>query len=299
MRRSRLIPKRKAAAFTLIELLVVVSIIALLVSILLPSLSEARETGKRTVCLTNLRQIGTAMGSYFNEYSDIFPWFSTYEYVQDKRTNQSWFYGGRYPIIKVGANVAQDLRWEPQEKPFNAYLYPNAIGRKAECKLYKCPSEDGVRWVNPGSGTFEHDPRLAYLTAGTSYTANWWWIVYSNISTQAYGTASGLGKMPDYGNKMTRYKLTVQGAGIFGVMYGDPLDTMITVAGSFRGWHKKLSMSEMLFLDGHADFLPTKTPRSYRTNTSTWTLWFNDANYYLPNTFKPGVYEGIELYVKP
>lgn len=48
-------------AFTLIELLVVFSIIAILASILLPVVSSVRETGKRTACASNLRQIG--MGS--------------------------------------------------------------------------------------------------------------------------------------------------------------------------------------------------------------------------------------------
>ncbi len=53
--------------FTLIELLVVISIIALLLSILLPSLSRAREISKRVVCATNLKGIGTACKLYAAE----------------------------------------------------------------------------------------------------------------------------------------------------------------------------------------------------------------------------------------
>jgi prepilin-type N-terminal cleavage/methylation domain-containing protein/prepilin-type processing-associated H-X9-DG protein len=54
----------KRAAFTLIELLVVISVIALLMTILLPALGRARESGKRTVCLSNLKTLQLAWGMY-------------------------------------------------------------------------------------------------------------------------------------------------------------------------------------------------------------------------------------------
>ncbi|HUW81691.1 MAG TPA: prepilin-type N-terminal cleavage/methylation domain-containing protein [Phycisphaerae bacterium] len=64
---------RRTKAFTLIELLVVVAIIALLISILLPSLSRAREMSKRAVCASNLRGIGQAMYIYANDNGEQFP----------------------------------------------------------------------------------------------------------------------------------------------------------------------------------------------------------------------------------
>ncbi len=62
-----MLPRRKTRGFTLIELLVVVAIIALLLSILLPSLTAAREQGKRAKCLAALKGLSTGMQTYSTE----------------------------------------------------------------------------------------------------------------------------------------------------------------------------------------------------------------------------------------
>src|SRR5438067_13389718 len=65
--------RRGHPAFTLIELLVVIGIIAILAAILFPVFARARESARRSTCLSNLKQIGTSTLMYLQDYDDTYP----------------------------------------------------------------------------------------------------------------------------------------------------------------------------------------------------------------------------------
>ena len=66
-------------AFTLVELLVVISIIALLISLLLPALAQAKQSAMTTVCAANLRGIGQLLNEYSNSYEGAIPYGNSYD----------------------------------------------------------------------------------------------------------------------------------------------------------------------------------------------------------------------------
>ncbi len=73
MREQPLSSRNSSRAFSLIELLVVMALVALLMGILLPALSGARDQARRTACAANLRQVGVAIYLYAHDYDDTIP----------------------------------------------------------------------------------------------------------------------------------------------------------------------------------------------------------------------------------
>jgi prepilin-type N-terminal cleavage/methylation domain-containing protein/prepilin-type processing-associated H-X9-DG protein len=71
---KRRAPQSDPAAFTLVELLVVIAIVAILAALLLPALGSAKERSKRTVCLSNLRQVGIAIRAYADDSLGSIPY---------------------------------------------------------------------------------------------------------------------------------------------------------------------------------------------------------------------------------
>jgi len=116
---------RRSTAFTLVELLVVIGIIAILIGILLPTLSRARESANRSACLSNLRSLGQAFNLYANQFKDHIP-------LGQMSDEYQWDY---------------TLNFANSKKAFVTHL---GVLRDAHLldapKTYMCPSEADPQW---------------------------------------------------------------------------------------------------------------------------------------------------------
>ncbi len=91
-------------SFTLIELLVVIAVIAILAALLLPALSMAKEYGARSLCSSNLHQIGLGVNSYANDWG-YYPAVTDMAWGGDLNwcTPGYGFYDGMYEYLQSGA----------------------------------------------------------------------------------------------------------------------------------------------------------------------------------------------------
>jgi prepilin-type N-terminal cleavage/methylation domain-containing protein len=142
-RKQAQFPGARRANFTLIELLVVIAIIAILASMLLPALNQAKETAKRALCANNLKNVGLATTMYADDYDGYLP---LYEWAGSSHVRIMPYLGVN--VIGEGKSLSLNL---------------------ASAKYFICPSEQRA---NMGAGDYSSVPLgysyMATLTAWNS-----------------------------------------------------------------------------------------------------------------------------------
>ena len=242
--------------FTLIELLVVVAIIALLISILLPTLASARRHAKRSVCASNLHQIGIAMPQYTQENNDWFPACpeeSEEEFDEDGDPivyNMVWEWGGEQGV--------QYVRPAHKRVMFK-YLYP---------EFFRCPEDrmaDGKEFLPDG---MNHYCDTVHESQGTSYPLNGYnWGGYGWQLPESYGRLGLLGRKT---TDVTNTKCILTGDAVFDEYFGDadPWPPPPGNPGAGHRWHDdNQPMANVVFMDGSVSYLlitPTDHERPHQ-----------------------------------
>jgi prepilin-type N-terminal cleavage/methylation domain-containing protein/prepilin-type processing-associated H-X9-DG protein len=150
--------RNRKRGFTLVELLVVIGIIAVLIALLMPALQRAREHARRTVCLSNLRQLAQAMIMYNNENKGKFPAAGTSQQVDD------WIYWENdvAPNVPVPRN------------PDDGLLVPYMGGHFIP-ESYRCPSDDIDTHHAGDFGTYKYsytvNNQICYRDTNTPHDA--------------------------------------------------------------------------------------------------------------------------------
>ena len=271
----------KRKAFTLIELLVVVAIIALLISILLPSLSRARELAKRAVCASNLRGIGQGTHIYANDNGEWFPihYFKLGNTTTDLPPTCDIDYVGAMGLDYNKPTGSDAPATNPKTNHPSRSLFLLVIGGQQTAGSFICPSsgdeEDNLRnrgsYSDTGDDSAARPGKTRFDFKGYNYSSYAYQVPYGRRGrpreTMDSRMPIGADKGPFFGVATSEDPSGTERWGdrrnelpepVAGNFEGGEIEDIIN--GSNEEWRPYNSRNhnfegqDVLFVDGHVDF---------------------------------------------
>lgn len=250
----------RTKGFTLVELLVVIGIIALLISILLPSLNRARETANRVKCAANLKSIGQAFLLYANENRNQFP-----------RTKSA---GGAAPVIPTWGSGAAGTNpfvgtagvSMPYNNDITGALYLLLTTQDSSLDVYICPSSDNEKWDFGGGGNIASNwtnwNGTTVVKKGLSYSLQ---NPYPDDNALGNGFKWNASLGSEFALMADINPGTPIGYDTIGAVGNSVNDNVLAVTSSSNATGKKLGNSSnhnkdgenVLYCDGHVEFQTT------------------------------------------
>jgi len=255
-------------AFTLIELLVVIAIIAILAAILFPVFAQAKEAAKKTTCLSNQKQIGTAAIIYMADADDVMPLTRG---VNPDGTNAAFTFV--YPAAKYFTTPS----------PMTRAMYANAMEPYMKSwEMWKCPSGQDIQLFNPDT----------YIPGGDvyfSYSMNAYVNAFSHTGVDLPAetvmfTEAGKGRpvkyfapwpLPTHGTDFVPYRWNVNANSLTVFLY--QVD---------RTWWSHGRGNNNVYADGHAKFA------NHPSKEGSWKLAGSTSGVPYPSAFNQ---QGLNL----
>ena len=246
--------RKQNSAFTLVELLVVISIIALLLAILMPSLNKAREQARKVVCLSDFKQLGLGLFTYSNEYKAKWP--SKFKVdSSDPLSSRNGLTIKYYSSWQMWLdNPSNGNDWQSRLRPaFLDLLTPSYI---TNYKVYFCPGSKRSQYFKSPEACWNFKQRNIVVGQWSYQSFNIEWSLKGQSLDPARYGFKALWEAGPIGQKCL--------APLFSDLYYVYAGTTKPVAD--YTWH--LDGEAMLFNDGHCEFIKPKSewfaPVQYR-----------------------------------
>jgi prepilin-type N-terminal cleavage/methylation domain-containing protein len=232
---------RNQRGFSLIELLISLAIVAVLVGLLIPALSLARDGARTTVCGANLRQVGLGWQGYMNDHER----FPAYSEMPEWRFGGARFVGpapNRTPLLD-------------EHRPINHYITGGDGDGEARAfaEVFRCPSDTGFRFTGGGTpGASATGGASMFELRGSSYRANDYLLDGSRLSAFREPGPLSLAEV-----QVAPSSLLVAADAQWHVAWTRQKEIDAS-------WHRRQSAGNMVALDGSVRFVDfSDEPRDY------------------------------------